>query len=51
MAYLRLLYRLPLLLLHLLIGTPLTVLCHYRPLSDWRIGGRRLEGRMPLEGT
>ena len=45
MGYLRLLYRLPLLLLHIFVGTPLTVLCHYRPLSDFRFGGRRLEER------
>lgn len=45
MGYLRLLYRLPLLLLHIFVGTPLTVLCHYRPLSDFRFGGRSLEER------
>ena len=46
MGYLRLLYRLPLLLLHIFVGTPLTVLCHYRPLSGIRLNGRTLDARM-----
>lgn len=45
MGYLRLLYRLPLLLLHIFVGTPVTVLCHYWPLSDIRFGGRSLMER------
>lgn len=42
MGYLRLLYRVPLLLLFVLVGTPVMVVCHYRPLRDARIGGRSL---------
>ena len=45
MGYLRLLYRLPLLLLHIFVGTPLTVMCQYRPLSGIRFGGGALPGR------
>lgn len=45
MGYLRLLYRLPLLLLHIFVGTPLTVLCQYRPLSGIRFDDRALPGR------
>lgn len=43
MGYLRLLYRIPWLLLHILVGTPVVVLCHYRPLKDIRVGGRSLQ--------
>ena len=43
MGYLRLLYRLPWLLLHILLGTPVIVLCHYRPLKDIKVGGRTLQ--------
>ncbi|MEJ2399863.1 MAG: lysophospholipid acyltransferase family protein [Xanthomonadales bacterium] len=42
LAYLRLVYRLPLLLLHLLLGTPVTVVTQYRPFRDLRLGGRPL---------
>ena len=42
MGYLRLLYRLPLLLLLILLGTPLMLLCHYRPLKDVLVGGKPL---------
>ena len=45
MEYLRLLYRFPWLLLHLLAGTPVTVLCHYRPFRNVRLGGRTLMER------
>lgn len=38
----RLLYRVPLLLLLILVGTPLMLLCHYRPLMDVRLGGKPL---------
>jgi 1-acyl-sn-glycerol-3-phosphate acyltransferase len=42
MGYLRLLYRIPWLFLHVLVGTPVTVLCHYRPLRNIPLGGRPL---------
>lgn len=45
MEHLRLLYRFPWLLLHLLLGTPVTVLCHYRPLRDLSAGGKTLRAR------
>lgn len=45
MGYLRLLYRVPWLLFHLLLGTPLTVLCHCRPLRNFPLGGRPLYER------
>ena len=45
MEYFRLLYRFPGLLLLLLVATPVTVLCHYRPLCDIRLGGRSLMER------
>jgi len=40
--YLRLVYRIPLLLLHMLLGAPVTVACQYRPFRDLRLGGRTL---------
>lgn len=40
--YLRLLYRFPGLLLHIVLGTPLAVLCHSAPGRAIRIGGRTL---------
>lgn len=46
MRYLRLLYRFPLFLLHLTIGTPVTVLCQYRPLRTVRMGKSTLGGVM-----
>ena len=46
MGYLRLLYRVPWLLLHILVGTPATVLCHYRPWKDIRTGNMTLAGTM-----
>jgi len=39
MKALRLIFRLPLLLLHLLLGTPVTVLSHYPPLRDLQASG------------
>ena len=42
LRYLRLLYRLPWLLLHTLLGTPLTVLCQAAPGRAIRFGGRAL---------
>jgi 1-acyl-sn-glycerol-3-phosphate acyltransferase len=42
LAYFRLLYRLPFLLLHLLLGASVTVLCQYRPFRDVSLGGRTL---------
>ena len=48
MGYLRLLYRAPWLLLHLLLGTPVTVLCHFRPLRNIPLGGRPLYERVAL---
>jgi 1-acyl-sn-glycerol-3-phosphate acyltransferase len=42
LAYLRLVYRLPLLLVHILLGTPVTVLSQYRPLRDIPVGRRPL---------
>jgi 1-acyl-sn-glycerol-3-phosphate acyltransferase len=44
-AYLRLFYRIPVLLLHILLGTPVTVLSQYRPLRDLRLGSRTLSER------
>lgn len=44
--FLRLLYRLPWLMLHLVLMTPLTVLCHTRPGRAIRIGGRSLDAIM-----
>jgi hypothetical protein len=40
--YLRLLYRLPLLLLHTIVSTPLTVLCQSAPGRAARLRGRAL---------
>jgi 1-acyl-sn-glycerol-3-phosphate acyltransferase len=40
--YLRLIYRLPGLLLHTLLGTPATVIAHAAPVRSIRIGGRCL---------
>lgn len=48
MGYMRLLYRLPLLLLFILVGTPAMVLCHYRPLRDIGVGERRLVDVMEI---
>ncbi|MBT8039712.1 MAG: 1-acyl-sn-glycerol-3-phosphate acyltransferase [Xanthomonadales bacterium] len=45
MEYLRLLYRFPWLLLHLLLGTPVTVLCHYRPFRNITLGSKTLMER------
>jgi len=42
-AWLRILYRLPWLLLHLLVGTPLTVLCQSRTGHSIPCGARRLD--------
>ena len=42
LRYLRLLYRLPWLLLHTFLGTPLTVLCQAAPGRAIRFGGRAL---------
>jgi hypothetical protein len=42
LGYLRLTYRLPLILLHLLIGTPVTVLCQTRPGWAIKVGQRPL---------
>jgi len=42
LAYLRLVFRLPLLLVHILLGTPVTVLSQYRPLRDISVGRRQL---------
>lgn len=42
LRYLRLLYRLPLLLLHTIVSTPLTVLCQTAPGRAARLGGRTL---------
>lgn len=42
MGYLRLLYRVPWLLLHIVFGIPVLVLCHFRPLKDVRVGKRTL---------
>lgn len=42
---LRYLVRIPALLLHLLLGLPLTLLLMAPPWRDWTVGGRRLEGR------
>lgn len=44
MGYLRLLYRVPLLILLIVIGTPLMLLCHYRPLKAVRLGEKPLIG-------
>ena len=44
--FLRLLYRLPWLVLHLILVTPLTVLCHSRPGRAIRIGGSSLDAIM-----
>lgn len=41
LGLLRLCYRIPWLLLHVVLGTPLTVLCQYAPGRAFRIGGRR----------
>jgi len=46
MAYLRLAYRIPWLLFLAFIGTPVVVLCQYRPFSSWRFGRRSLDGIM-----
>jgi 1-acyl-sn-glycerol-3-phosphate acyltransferase len=43
MNFLRLLYRLPLLLLHLLLGLPLALLASIPPLPRIRLGGRGLD--------
>lgn len=40
--YLRLIYRMPLMILHSFIGTPLTVMCQFRPFSGIRVRGRTL---------
>jgi 1-acyl-sn-glycerol-3-phosphate acyltransferase len=42
-GFLRLLYRVPVLVLHLLLGTPLTVLCQTRAGRAVRLGSRRLD--------
>ena len=46
MSALRLIFRLPLLVLHFLLGTPATVVCFYRPLKAVRVGGEPLHDRM-----
>jgi 1-acyl-sn-glycerol-3-phosphate acyltransferase len=46
LAFLRLLYRFPALLLHVLIGTPATVLCQTAPGRALQVGGRPLSDRM-----
>lgn len=46
MGAIRLIIRLPLLLLHFLLGTPATVACFYRPLKALRVGGEPLHDRM-----
>lgn len=46
MGVVRLLIRIPLFLLHLLLGTPVTVICQYRPLRTLVIGERTLGERM-----
>ena len=42
LAYARLIYRVPILLLHIVLGAPVTVLCQYRPFRDLRPGRRPL---------
>lgn len=42
MRFLRLTYRFPLFLLHLLLGTPATVLCQHRPLRNVKAGRQTL---------
>lgn len=46
MDYLRLVYRIPLFMLLLFVGTPVVVLCQYRPLKNLAFGNRRLNGIM-----
>lgn len=46
MTILRLIIRLPLFLLHFLLGTPVTVLSHFRPLRDLRASGLPLQDAM-----
>lgn len=43
MGYLRLLYRIPWLLLHIFVGTPVVVLGHCRPFKDMRVGEHTLQ--------
>jgi 1-acyl-sn-glycerol-3-phosphate acyltransferase len=45
-GYLRLVYRVPLLLLHIIIGTPATVLCQTAPGRSIRLGGKPLSDIM-----
>ena len=45
-GYLRLVYRVPLLLLHIIIGTPATVLCQTTPGRSIRMGGKPLSDIM-----
>lgn len=40
--YLRLVYRLPLVILHMFLATPLTVLCQFGPMQKIRVGGESL---------
>lgn len=47
MGILRLLYRLPLVLLHLLVGLPLTLLSFSSPVKMIRVGGRSLDDIVP----
>jgi 1-acyl-sn-glycerol-3-phosphate acyltransferase len=42
MGYLRLIYRIPWFLVHILLGTPVTVLFHYRPFRDIPVGNKTL---------
>jgi len=42
LGFLRLIYRVPWFVLHLLLGTPLTVLCQFAPGRAVRLGGRSL---------
>ncbi len=46
MGVLRLIVRLPLLLLHSVLGTPATVLTFYPPFKAWRVGGEPLQNIM-----
>jgi len=42
MGYLRLFYRIPWFLVHILLGTPVTVLAHYRPFRNIPVGDKTL---------
>lgn len=42
MGYLRLIYRIPWFLVHVLLGTPVTVLAHYRPFRNIPLGDKTL---------